>query len=86
MRRALMSVVSLTRPNVYWGGEDVSVQAAVEANDNVADGKVAYPGPVALVCPAALGVPAARRGGTGARLRQRCRRRHGAGQRGRARA
>ena len=31
-----ISVVSLTCPNVYWGGEEVSVQAAREANDNVA--------------------------------------------------
>lgn len=38
-----VSVVSLTCPNVYWGGEDVSVRAAVEANDNVADAQSRYP-------------------------------------------
>jgi aminocarboxymuconate-semialdehyde decarboxylase len=38
-----VSVVSLTCPNVYWGGEEVSVQAAREANDNVADAQSRYP-------------------------------------------
>ncbi len=38
-----VSVVSLTCPNVYWGGEEVSVQAAREANDNVAEAQVRYP-------------------------------------------
>jgi aminocarboxymuconate-semialdehyde decarboxylase len=38
-----VSVVSLTCPNVYWGGEDVSVRAAREANDNVADAQSRYP-------------------------------------------
>jgi aminocarboxymuconate-semialdehyde decarboxylase len=38
-----VSVVSLTCPNVYWGGEEVSVQAAREANDNVAEAQSAYP-------------------------------------------
>jgi len=38
-----VSVVSLTCPNVYWGGEEVSVRAAVEANDNVADAQSRYP-------------------------------------------
>ena len=38
-----LSVVSLTCPNVYWGGEEVSVRAAVEANDNVADAQSRYP-------------------------------------------
>ena len=28
---------------MYWGGEDVSVRAAVEANDNVADAQSRYP-------------------------------------------
>ena len=39
-----ISVVSLTCPNVYWGGEEVSVQAAREANDNVAAAQAQYPG------------------------------------------
>lgn len=38
-----VSVVSLTCPNVYWGGEAVSVRAAVEANDNVADAQSRFP-------------------------------------------
>jgi len=38
-----VSVVSLTCPNVYWGGEEVSVMAAREANDNVADAQREYP-------------------------------------------
>jgi aminocarboxymuconate-semialdehyde decarboxylase len=38
-----VSVVSLTCPNVYWGGEDVSVRAAQEANDNVAEAQSRYP-------------------------------------------
>jgi aminocarboxymuconate-semialdehyde decarboxylase len=38
-----VSVVSLTCPNVYWGGEEVSVRAAREANDNVADAQSRYP-------------------------------------------
>lgn len=37
-----VSVVSLTCPNVYWGGEEVSVRAAREANDNVADAQSRY--------------------------------------------
>jgi aminocarboxymuconate-semialdehyde decarboxylase len=38
-----ISVVSLTCPNVYWGGEQVSLDAAREANDNVADAQSRYP-------------------------------------------
>ena len=38
-----VGVVSLTCPNVYWGGEEVSVQAAREANDNVAEAQSRYP-------------------------------------------
>ncbi len=38
-----VSVVSLTCPNVYWGGEEVSVRAAREANDNVAEAQSRYP-------------------------------------------
>lgn len=38
-----ISVCSLTCPNVYWGGEAVSVQAAREANDNFADAQARYP-------------------------------------------
>jgi aminocarboxymuconate-semialdehyde decarboxylase len=38
-----ISVCSLTCPNVYWGGEEVSVQAAREANDNFAQAQAQYP-------------------------------------------
>jgi aminocarboxymuconate-semialdehyde decarboxylase len=38
-----ISVCSLTCPNVYWGGEDVSVRAAREANDNFAEAQGKYP-------------------------------------------
>lgn len=38
-----VNIVSLTCPNVYWGGEEVSVRAAAEANDNVAEAQSRYP-------------------------------------------
>ena len=38
-----VSVVSLTCPNVYWGGEEVSVQAAREANDDFANAQREHP-------------------------------------------
>jgi aminocarboxymuconate-semialdehyde decarboxylase len=39
-----VSVVSLTCPNVYWGGEAVSVAAARDSNDSMAAAERAYPG------------------------------------------
>jgi aminocarboxymuconate-semialdehyde decarboxylase len=39
-----VSIVSLTCPNVYWGGEDVSVAAARESNDSMAEAERAYAG------------------------------------------
>jgi aminocarboxymuconate-semialdehyde decarboxylase len=38
------SIVSLTCPNVYWGGEEVSTEAARESNDSMAEAERAYPG------------------------------------------
>src|SRR5206468_8287922 len=38
------SIVSLTCPNVYWGGEEMSSAAARESNDSMADAERAYPG------------------------------------------
>ncbi len=38
-----ISVVSLTCPNVYWGGEEVSCRAAVESNDTMAQAQATYP-------------------------------------------
>jgi len=39
-----VSIVSLTCPNVYWGGEEVSVAAARDSNDSMAAAERAYPG------------------------------------------
>jgi aminocarboxymuconate-semialdehyde decarboxylase len=39
-----ISIVSLTCPNVYWGGEEVSVAAARDSNDSMAEAERAYPG------------------------------------------
>jgi aminocarboxymuconate-semialdehyde decarboxylase len=38
-----ISIVSLTCPNVYWGGEEVSTQAARESNDTMAEAQAKYP-------------------------------------------
>ena len=38
-----ISIVSLTCPNVYWGGEEASRQAARESNDTMADAQLSYP-------------------------------------------
>jgi aminocarboxymuconate-semialdehyde decarboxylase len=38
-----IGIVSLTSPNVYWGGEEVSAKTAQLANDEMADGQTAYP-------------------------------------------
>jgi aminocarboxymuconate-semialdehyde decarboxylase len=37
-------IVSLTCPNCFWGGPDVSVQAARIMNDDMAAARTAYPG------------------------------------------
>ncbi|MEO5885974.1 MAG: amidohydrolase family protein [Candidatus Limnocylindrales bacterium] len=39
-----VSVVSLTCPNVYWGGESTSLSAARDANASMALAEQAYPG------------------------------------------
>jgi aminocarboxymuconate-semialdehyde decarboxylase len=39
-----ISVISLTCPNVFWGDEATSCQAARETNDTIAQGQAAYPG------------------------------------------
>ncbi|MFN8058957.1 MAG: amidohydrolase family protein [Vicinamibacterales bacterium] len=38
-----LAIVSLTCPNVYWGGEDVSVEAARQSNDSMAEAQTKYP-------------------------------------------
>jgi aminocarboxymuconate-semialdehyde decarboxylase len=39
-----VSIVSLTCPNVYWGTEAVSVEAARDSNDSMAEAERAHPG------------------------------------------
>src|SRR5512141_3158282 len=39
-----VSVLSLTCPNVYWGGKEVSLKAARIMNDDMAQARTAYPG------------------------------------------
>jgi aminocarboxymuconate-semialdehyde decarboxylase len=38
-----IAIVSLTSPNVFWGGEEISAQTARLANDEMAGGQTAYP-------------------------------------------
>lgn len=38
-----VSIVSLTCPNVYWGNEDISVRAARESNDTMAQARTTWP-------------------------------------------
>jgi aminocarboxymuconate-semialdehyde decarboxylase len=38
-----ISIVSLTCPNVYWGGQEASCQAARESNDTMAEAQASYP-------------------------------------------
>ena len=38
-----LSIVSLTCPNVYWGGEDVSCRAARDSNDTMRAAQTAHP-------------------------------------------
>lgn len=38
-----LSIVSLTCPNVYWGKREVSVRAARESNDSMADAQAKHP-------------------------------------------
>ena len=52
-----VSIVSLTCPNVYWGGEDVSSEAARESNASMAEAQRIARRSHPLVRLAALGVP-----------------------------
>ena len=38
-----MAIISLTCPNVYWGGEEISLRAARIVNDDMARAQRAYP-------------------------------------------
>src|SRR5258708_29042852 len=44
MRRVDIAILSLTCPNVYWGGAEVSHEAARIVNDDMARAEKAYPG------------------------------------------
>ncbi|HMK67421.1 MAG TPA: amidohydrolase family protein, partial [Stellaceae bacterium] len=41
--RVDMAILSLTCPNVYWGGPEVSLEAAKIVNDDMARAQTAYP-------------------------------------------
>ena len=45
-----LAIVSLTCPNVYWGGRDVSLKAAQVVNDDMASAQVAYPSRIRWLC------------------------------------
>jgi aminocarboxymuconate-semialdehyde decarboxylase len=45
-----VSVVSLTCPNVYWGGEKVSLKAAQVMNDEMAGARKAWPDRIQWFC------------------------------------
>ena len=45
-----VSVVSLTCPNVYWGGEQVSVQTARIMNDDMARARKTWPDRIQFFC------------------------------------
>ena len=45
-----VSVVSLTCPNVYWGGEAVSLKAAQVMNDEMARARKAWPDRIQWFC------------------------------------
>jgi len=38
-----LAIVSLTSPNVFWGGEGISAEAARRVNDDMAGGQTAHP-------------------------------------------
>src|SRR3954470_1395572 len=45
-----VAVVSLSCPNVYWGGEQISLQAAQIMNDAMAKAKKQWPDRVQVLC------------------------------------
>ena len=45
-----VSVISLTCPNVYWGGPEVSLQAARQMNDDMAAARERYHGRIEYFC------------------------------------
>ena len=75
-----LAIISLTCPNVYWGGPEVSAKAAQIVNDDMAAAQsgVSVAHPLALLL--AVGVRGRRRVRARAGLRPGRGRRHGAGQ------
>ncbi len=45
-----LAIISLTCPNVYWGGRDVSLKAAQVVNDDMASAQLAYPSRIRWLC------------------------------------
>ena len=45
-----LAIVSLTCPNVYWGGREVSLKAAQVVNDDMASAQAAYPSRIRWLC------------------------------------
>ena len=45
-----LAIISLTCPNVYWGGRDVSLKAARIVNDDMAAAQTAYPARIRWLC------------------------------------
>ena len=45
-----LAIVSLTCPNVYFGGEEISLQAARIVNDDMADARTRYPDRIHWLC------------------------------------
>ena len=68
-------------PNVYWGNEDVSCRAARESNDTMAQAQSKYPDRIRWFTSLPWEYPQRAVEELRAHLRQRRRRRHGAGQR-----
>ncbi len=44
-----LAILSLTCPNVYWGGREVSLEAARIVNDDMARAQTAYPGRIRFI-------------------------------------
>ena len=78
-----VSIVSLTCPNVYWGAEAVSVEAARESNASMAEARARLPGTGSVVHLAPVAVPGPARSRSSRGRATRCRRRDGPRQRGR---
>jgi aminocarboxymuconate-semialdehyde decarboxylase len=45
-----LAIISLTCPNVYWGGREVSLKAARIVNDDMAAAQTAYPSRIRWLC------------------------------------